>query len=113
MIGGDKENTTGFDPIFETLARMERFHPRARSRRGSGRSARRRHDAPLGRRALQKMVHNGIEYGLMQAYAEGRSPASAADSSWYVDHTSLASDYTFMARAAAVADSRGQDDRWR
>jgi 6-phosphogluconate dehydrogenase len=57
MIGGDKEPVDYLQPIFETLA------PAAD--KGWG------HVGPAGSGHFVKMVHNGIEYGLMQAYAEG------------------------------------------
>jgi 6-phosphogluconate dehydrogenase len=57
MIGGDKEPVEYLRPIFETLA------PAAD--KGWG------HVGPAGAGHFVKMVHNGIEYGLMQAYAEG------------------------------------------
>jgi 6-phosphogluconate dehydrogenase len=57
MIGGDKESVEYLRPIFETLA------PAAD--KGWG------HVGPGGSGHFVKMVHNGIEYGLMQAYAEG------------------------------------------
>jgi 6-phosphogluconate dehydrogenase len=57
MIGGDKEPVEYLRPIFETLA------PAAD--KGWG------HVGPAGSGHFVKMVHNGIEYGLMQAYAEG------------------------------------------
>ena len=59
MIGGDPEAVTRLRPVFETLA------PAAD--RGWG------HVGPSGSGHYVKMVHNGIEYGLMQAYAEGFS----------------------------------------
>ena len=57
MIGGDAQVVERFQPIFETLA------PAADQ--GWGRVG------PSGSGHFVKMVHNGIEYGLMQAYAEG------------------------------------------
>ena len=59
MIGGDASAVERMRPIFETLA------PAAD--RGWGRVG------PAGSGHFAKMVHNGIEYGLMQAYAEGFS----------------------------------------
>jgi 6-phosphogluconate dehydrogenase len=57
MVGGDKDPVEYLRPIFETLA------PAAN--KGWG------HVGPAGAGHFVKMVHNGIEYGLMQAYAEG------------------------------------------
>ena len=59
MVGGDKATVDRLRPLFETLA------PAAD--RGWG------HVGPVGSGHFTKMVHNGIEYGLMQAYAEGFS----------------------------------------
>jgi 6-phosphogluconate dehydrogenase len=57
MVGGDKETVDYLSPIFETLA------PAAD--KGWG------HVGPAGSGHFVKMIHNGIEYGMMQAYAEG------------------------------------------
>jgi 6-phosphogluconate dehydrogenase len=57
MIGGDKDPVEYLRPIFETLA------PAAE--KGWG------HVGPAGAGHFVKMIHNGIEYGMMQAYAEG------------------------------------------
>jgi 6-phosphogluconate dehydrogenase len=59
MIGGDEEAVERLRPVFETLAPAPD--------RGWGRVG------PVGAGHFTKMVHNGIEYGLMQAYAEGFS----------------------------------------
>jgi 6-phosphogluconate dehydrogenase len=59
MIGGDKEPVERLRPIFETLAPAKD--------QGWG------HVGPSGAGHFVKMVHNGIEYGMMQAYAEGFS----------------------------------------
>ena len=73
MIGGDKEIVDLLDPIFDTLApgygsivrTIGRDAPDSRAERGYI------HAGPTGAGHFVKMVHNGIEYGLMQAYAEG------------------------------------------
>ena len=57
MIGGDKEAVEYLRPIFETLAPAKD--------KGWG------HVGPAGAGHFVKMVHNGIEYGMMQAFAEG------------------------------------------
>ncbi len=59
MIGGDKEPVERLRPIFEALAPAKN--------EGWG------HVGPSGSGHFVKMIHNGIEYGLMQAYAEGFS----------------------------------------
>lgn len=55
MIGGDKEVVTYLDPILKTLGPLDGY-----ARMGD-----------IGSGHMVKMVHNGIEYGMMQAYAEG------------------------------------------
>jgi 6-phosphogluconate dehydrogenase len=57
MVGGEKEIVERLTPIFQTLAPAPE--------KGWG------HVGPSGAGHFVKMVHNGIEYGLMQAYAEG------------------------------------------
>jgi 6-phosphogluconate dehydrogenase len=57
MIGGDKDPVEYLRPIFETLA--------------PGKDQGWGHVGPAGSGHFVKMVHNGIEYGMMQAYAEG------------------------------------------
>ncbi len=57
MVGGDKDAVDRHRPIFETLAPAKD--------QGWG------HVGPVGSGHFTKMVHNGVEYGLMQAYAEG------------------------------------------
>lgn len=73
MIGGDKETVDRLDPIFETLAPGYGNIPRTPGREGQDDRAERGyiHAGPAGAGHFVKMVHNGIEYGLMQAYAEG------------------------------------------
>jgi len=76
MIGGPKEAVDHLDPIFDAHApgigtiprtpnRMEHEGEDARAEKGYI------HAGPAGAGHFVKMVHNGIEYGLMQAYAEG------------------------------------------
>jgi 6-phosphogluconate dehydrogenase len=73
MIGGEDEAVRHLDPIFDALApglgKIERTPGReerdTRPERGYI------HAGPIGSGHFVKMVHNGIEYGLMQAYAEG------------------------------------------
>ena len=55
MVGGDEEPVKRLEPIFETLAPEEGYA----------------HCGSAGAGHFVKMVHNGIEYGLMQSYAEG------------------------------------------
>jgi 6-phosphogluconate dehydrogenase len=65
MIGGDKEPVEQLRPIFETLA--------------PGKDQGWGHVGPAGAGHFVKMVHNGIEYGMMQAYAEGFSIMQAKE----------------------------------
>ncbi|PSJ38342.1 phosphogluconate dehydrogenase (NAD(+)-dependent, decarboxylating) [Allosphingosinicella deserti] len=73
MIGGDKETVERLDPIFDSLAPGYGNVPRTIGREGQDDRAERGyiHAGPAGAGHFVKMVHNGIEYGLMQAYAEG------------------------------------------
>jgi 6-phosphogluconate dehydrogenase len=73
MIGGPKEAVQRLDPIFKTLAPGRGDIPRTPGREKLGGTAEEGyiHCGPSGSGHFVKMVHNGIEYGLMQAYAEG------------------------------------------
>ena len=73
MIGGPKEAVQQLDPIFKTLAPGRGDIPRTPGREKMGGTAEEGyiHCGPSGAGHFVKMVHNGIEYGLMQAYAEG------------------------------------------
>jgi len=73
MIGGDKAIVDRLDPIFSALAPGLGNVPRTPKRDGRDPRAERGyiHAGPNGAGHFVKMVHNGIEYGLMQAYAEG------------------------------------------
>jgi 6-phosphogluconate dehydrogenase len=63
MVGGTKESVAVVEPALLTLAPKDGYS----------------HVGPVGAGHFVKMVHNGIEYGLMQAYAEGFEIMSAAD----------------------------------
>ena len=74
MIGGDKAVVDHLDPILETLApgrRRRSTRPRAANGRDPRAEEGYLHCGPVGAGHFVKMVHNGIEYGVMQAYAEG------------------------------------------
>ena len=73
MIGGPKEAVQRLDPIFKTLAPGQGDIPRTPGREKLGGTAEAGyiHCGPSGSGHFVKMVHNGIEYGIMQAYAEG------------------------------------------
>jgi 6-phosphogluconate dehydrogenase len=63
MVGGDREAVEPLEPIFRALAPEDGYI----------------HCGPSGAGHYVKMVHNGIEYGLMQAYAEGFEVLHASD----------------------------------
>jgi len=73
MIGGPKEVVDRLDPIFKALAPGPGNLPRTPGRDGRDPRAEQGyiHAGPNGAGHFVKMVHNGIEYGLMQAFAEG------------------------------------------
>jgi 6-phosphogluconate dehydrogenase len=73
MIGGPDAIVKHLDPVFDTLAPGLGDIPRTPNRDNSDSRAERGyiHAGPAGAGHFVKMVHNGIEYGLMQAYAEG------------------------------------------
>jgi 6-phosphogluconate dehydrogenase len=73
MMGGPDEAVDRLDPIFATLAPGMGDIPRTPGRDGRGGTAEKGylHCGPSGAGHFVKMVHNGIEYGLMQAYGEG------------------------------------------
>jgi 6-phosphogluconate dehydrogenase len=73
MIGGPREAVQRLDPIFKTLAPGRGDIPRTPGREKLSGTAEEGyiHCGPSGAGHFVKMVHNGIEYGLMQAYAEG------------------------------------------
>lgn len=141
MIGGVKASVDRLDPIFKALAPGAGTIERTPGR--DGRDARAEqgyiHAGPPGAGHFVKMIHNGIEYGLMQAYAEGfdilRGKASPelpveerfaldlADiaevwrrgsvvSSWLLDLSAmaLAEDASLSSYTGAVADSG--EGRW-
>jgi 6-phosphogluconate dehydrogenase len=141
MVGADRAVFERLDPLFDALApgygNLERTKgenaPDERAERGYI------HAGPVGAGHFVKMVHNGIEYGLMQAYAEGfdimknkasedlpedeRFDLNLSDvaevwrrgsvvSSWLLDLTAqaLAADPTLEQYTGAVADSG--EGRW-
>jgi len=73
MIGGEAETVKYLDPIFATLAPGSGNIPRTPGREKIGGTAEQGylHCGPSGAGHFVKMVHNGVEYGLMAAYAEG------------------------------------------
>ncbi|MGH8023786.1 MAG: phosphogluconate dehydrogenase (NAD(+)-dependent, decarboxylating) [Limisphaerales bacterium] len=81
MIGGEKEIAQHLDPIFATLAPGPGAIPRTPGREKLKGTAERGylHCGQNGAGHFVKMVHNGIEYGIMAAYAEGLSVLRAAN----------------------------------
>jgi 6-phosphogluconate dehydrogenase len=73
MIGGDTDAVKHLDPIFATLAPGIGSIDRTPGREGRDQRAEQGyiHAGPIGAGHFVKMVHNGIEYGMMQAMAEG------------------------------------------
>jgi 6-phosphogluconate dehydrogenase len=92
MIGGETGVVQHLDPIFSALAPGAGDIPRTPGRQpGTGTAERGYlHCGPVGAGHFVKMIHNGIEYGLMEAYAEGFEILDRADS-----------------------DARGPDERYR
>jgi len=141
MVGGTKEAVNHIDPILATLAPGKGNIPLTPGREGRDPRAEQGyiHAGPAGAGHFVKMIHNGIEYGLMQAYAEGFEILKNKDStalpenerytldlpdiaevwrrgsvvsSWLLDLTSisLAQDEQLSAFPGEVADSG--EGRW-
>jgi 6-phosphogluconate dehydrogenase len=100
MIGGDADEVRRLDPIFAALAPGRGDIPATPGR--AGRDSRVEqgymHAGPCGAGHFVKMVHNGIEYGLMQAYAEGFDILRNADVA------SVAPEHRFTLELADVAE---------
>ena len=81
MIGGDKEVVASLDPIFKALAPGLASAGRTPGRTGEPAQSELGylHCGPHGSGHFVKMVHNGIEYGMMAAFAEGLAIFEAAD----------------------------------
>src|SRR3954447_4215678 len=82
MIGGDDDAVARLAPIFDTLAPgFDAATTRTHGRAGDPTTAERGwlHCGPSGAGHFVKMVHNGIEYGLMAAYAEGMNILAGAN----------------------------------
>lgn len=73
MIGGEQEAVSHLQPVFEALAPGLKAAPRTEGMAGEPGEAEKGflHCGPAGAGHFVKMVHNGIEYGVMAAYAEG------------------------------------------
>jgi 6-phosphogluconate dehydrogenase len=81
MVGGDREQVQYLAPIFEALAPGLDAAPRTDGRTGKPAPEELGwlHCGPAGAGHFVKMVHNGIEYGIMAAYAEGLAILQRAD----------------------------------
>ena len=81
MIGGPGKAVQYLDPIFKTIAPGPGDIPRTPGREKVGGTAEQGylHCGPSGGGHFVKMVHNGIEYGIMAAYAEGLNVLKSAD----------------------------------
>jgi 6-phosphogluconate dehydrogenase len=81
MIGGDKSVVASLDPIFKALAPGVEAADRTPGRKGEPSQAEYGylHCGPTGAGHFVKMIHNGIEYGMMAAFAEGLAIFEAAD----------------------------------
>ena len=100
MIGGPKEVVQHLDPIFKTLAPGRGNIPRTPGREKMAGTAEEGylHCGPAGAGHFVKMVHNGIEYGIMQAYAEGFDLIKNAHSK------ELPEEYRFQLNLADIAE---------
>src|SRR6201994_3131023 len=81
MVGGEADAVKRLDPIFATLAPGRGDIPRTPGREKAGGTSEQGylHCGPHGGGHFVKMVHNGIEYGIMAAYAEGLGVLHAAN----------------------------------
>lgn len=90
MIGGEKNVVDSLDPIFRALAPGFESAPRTPGRTGEPGNSEvgYLHCGPVGAGHYVKMIHNGIEYGMMAAFAEGLAifeAAKTADPSYKLD----------------------------
>jgi len=81
MVGGEREAVAGLEPVLKTLAPGRDAAPVTPGRTAASGTAEEGylHCGPSGAGHFVKMVHNGIEYGLMAAYAEGLNILKNAD----------------------------------
>ena len=131
MIGGGKDAALRLEPVFRTLAPGRGDVAPAPGRDPGNAEEGFLHCGPAGAGHFVKMVHNGIEYGLMQAYAEGfdilkgspkveASPADVAElwrrgsvvGSWLLDLAAAA-----LAKSPSLAEFQGRvadsgEGRW-
>jgi 6-phosphogluconate dehydrogenase len=100
MIGGPRETALRLDSIFKTLAPGIGSIPLTPGREGRNPSAEQGYlyTGPCGAGHFVKMVHNGVEYGLMQAYAEGFDILRNADA------PGVDADHRFTLEVADIAE---------
>ena len=100
MIGGDPTAFARLEPIFRTLAPGRGSVPATPHRQGrkAGVEEGYLHAGPCGSGHFVKMIHNGVEYGLMQAYAEGFDILRNSDSA------ALPAEHRFSLDLADVAE---------
>jgi 6-phosphogluconate dehydrogenase len=98
MIGGDTEVVKRLDPIFKTLAPGMGTVERTPGRTGGTAEEGYLHCGPPGSGHFVKMVHNGIEYGIMQAIAEGFDIMKGAN------NPTVAEEHRFTIPVAEVAE---------
>jgi 6-phosphogluconate dehydrogenase len=100
MIGGDEEAVKRLEPIFDTLAPGQGNIPPSPGREKFTSTAEKGflYCGPSGAGHFVKMIHNGIEYGVMQAYAEGFDIMRGAASE------SLPKGYRYNFNAADIAE---------
>jgi 6-phosphogluconate dehydrogenase len=90
MIGGDAASVASLDPIFKSLAPGPGSIERTPGREAALKSTAEDgylHCGPVGAGHFVKMIHNGIEYGIMGAYAEGLNILKHANAGKVVDTT--------------------------
>jgi 6-phosphogluconate dehydrogenase len=89
MVGGDDEAVSRLEPVLEVLAPGVDAAPRTPGREGEPAPEEQGwlHCGPTGAGHFVKMVHNGIEYGLMQAYAEGMNVLKHANIGLHMQET--------------------------
>jgi len=89
MVGGDDEAVERLEPVLEALAPGVDAAPRTPGRDGEPSPEEQGwlHCGPTGAGHFVKMVHNGIEYGLMQAYAEGMNVLKHANIGLHMQET--------------------------
>jgi 6-phosphogluconate dehydrogenase len=100
MVGGDKAAVQRLDPIFKTLAPGAGNAERTPGRDPHASTAEEGylHCGPVGSGHFVKMVHNGIEYGIMQALAEGFDIMRGAN------NATVAPDHRFELPVAEIAE---------